>query len=206
LLIPLTALSDQASTPNPALKKSNKSLLIIGDSLSAAYELLESEGWVSLLANQWKEGEHGIDVINAAISGYTTTGGLERLPRLLEQNQPTHVLIELGGNDGLQGLSIKTMKQNLSQMIRLSQEAGAQVFLQDMEIPTNYGARYTRMFGQAFDDLAEEYQVPLIPFFLSEIALNKDLMMSDGIHPNKQAQPLIADIMFKQLTPLILED
>ena len=204
LLIPFAALPDQAEPADSRIVSDTKRLLVVGDSLSAAYQLLESEGWVSLLANQWQEQELKIEVTNAAISGYTTKGGLERLPRLLAQNQPTHVFLELGGNDGLQGQNIKTMKRNLAKMIELSQRAGAKVILQDMEIPTNYGARYTRMFGDTFEDLAKEYSIPLIPFFLEQIALDKSLMMPDGIHPTKEAQSLIADIMHQQLTPLLV--
>lgn len=188
------------------LKNSNKVLLILGDSLSAAFGLLESEGWVSLLHKQWQQEQRGIKVINAAISGDTTDGGLARLPRLLAQHQPSHVLIELGGNDGLRGQSIKNMQQNLKQMIALAQQASAKVILQDMEIPTNYGGRYTRMFGETYDELSAEYEVPLIPFFLNDIALNKSLMQRDGIHPNKAAQPKIANFMHQQLTPLLMEE
>ena len=199
-------MSDQASAAESGLQNRNKSLLVVGDSLSAAYGLLQSEGWVSLLEKQWQDDAYRIDVINAAISGDTTDGGLARLPRLIEQHSPTHVLIELGGNDGLRGQNIAKMKSNLEQMIVLSKASGATVFLQDMEIPTNYGARYTRMFGDVYETLADKHDVVLIPFLLADVALNDALMQRDGIHPNKQAQPIIAQFMFDQLTPHMLAD
>jgi acyl-CoA thioesterase-1 len=205
-LIPAVAQSDQAVNTEIPLPKSNKSLLVLGDSLSAAYGLLQSEGWVSLLEKQWQDGNYGIDVINAAISGDTTDGGLARLPRLLEQHQPTHVLIELGGNDGLRGGNINKMRENLNKMIALAKNTGAEVLLQDIEIPTNYGRRYTKMFSDSYELLAEENDVVYVPFFLNDIALDKTLMQQDGIHPNKTAQPLIASFMYTQLTPHIVAD
>lgn len=179
-------------------------LLVLGDSLSAGYGLKQQEGWVSLLQNIWNDEQHQIDVINAAISGETTDGGLARLPRLLEQHQPTHVLIELGGNDGLQGHPVTKTKSNLNEMVQLAKASGATVFIQDMEIPTNYGRRYTQMFANAFDAVAEENDINLIPFFLQQVALDKSLMQNDGIHPNAEAQPMIAQFMAQQLAPLIL--
>ena len=205
-LIPGVAQSDQALKAEIPLPKSNKSLLVLGDSLSAAYGLLQSEGWVSLLEKQWQESDYGIEVINAAISGDTTDGGLARLPRLLSQHKPTHVLIELGGNDGLRGGNINKMRANLNQMIALSKDAGATVLLQDIEIPTNYGRRYTKMFSDSYELLAEQNSVIYVPFFLNDIALDKNLMQQDGIHPNKDAQPLIASFMYTQLTPHIMAE
>ncbi|WP_242698721.1 arylesterase [Alteromonas sp. 5E99-2] len=175
-------------------------LLIVGDSLSAAYGLLSSEGWVTLLENKYKQSGFEIDVVNAAISGDTTQGSLSRLPRLLEKHQPTHVFLELGGNDGLRGQNIQDMRKNLAKMITLIQQAGAQVFLQDMEIPSNYGSRYTQLFGDSYDILAKDNDLILFPFFLADIALDKSLMQNDGIHPNKAAQPIIADLMYKRLS------
>lgn len=178
--------------------------MIVGDSLSAAYGLQQQQGWVSLLQNTWRSDKVPIDVINAAISGETTDGALARLPRLLEQHNPSHVLIELGGNDGLQGHPVGKMKANLSKMITMAEDAGATVLLQDMQIPTNYGKRYTQMFTDAFEDVAEQHNVPLLPFFLEEIALKAELMQRDGIHPNAEAQPQIAELMNERLRPLII--
>ena len=185
---------------------SDTRLLILGDSLSAGYGLLQAQSWVSLLQNIWQDEQRGIDVINAAISGETTDGGLARLPRLLEQHQPTHVLIELGGNDGLQGHNVSKLHHNLTQMVQLVKDYGAQVYLQDMEIPTNYGRRYNEMFSNTFEQVADAEAIPLIPFFLRDIALNESLMQRDGIHPNADGQPLIADFMYQQLSPFIFSE
>ena len=195
-LLPILLVSDQLWA------KSTK-LLILGDSLSAGYGLTQAQSWVSLLQNAWRKSD--ISVINAAISGETTDGALARLPRLLNQHSPTHVYVELGGNDGLQGHSISKMRTNLSKIIELSQQANTTVILQEMQIPTNYGRRYTELFTQAYQTLADEYDVVLIPFFLADIALNNDLMQADGIHPNAKAQPMIAQSMQQHLKALLLE-
>tara|TARA_B100001750_G_scaffold108453_1_gene85718 strand:- start:4712 stop:5410 length:699 start_codon:yes stop_codon:yes gene_type:complete len=201
LLIPFQALSDQAEQSDTS---ENAVLLILGDSLSAAYGLQQHEGWVSLLQNMWQDDNIPIDIVNAAVSGETTDGGLARFPRLLEQHNPTHVLIELGGNDGLQGHNIGKIRDNLDSLVSVAKESNAVVFLQEMQIPSNYGKRYTQMFTQNFNKVAEAQNVQKIPFFLEEIALNKDLMQNDGIHPNAEAQPLIANFMDRHLRSLIL--
>jgi acyl-CoA thioesterase-1 len=178
-------------------------LLVLGDSLSAAYRLPAQQGWVYLLAQQWQQREQPIEVVNAAISGDTTDGGLARLPRLLDLHAPTHLYIELGGNNALQGHNPSKIKQNLINMIELAKAKEVEVIIQEMQIPTNYGARYTKAFNQIFHDLAKEFSLPLIPFFLQDIALNKELMMNDGIHPTKEAQPLIVDYMSPKLLQAI---
>lgn len=202
LLIPVQALSDQAAEE---LKSDNAVLLILGDSLSAAYGLQQREGWVSLLQKMWLNDNIPIDIVNAAVSGETTDGGLARFPRLIEQHSPTHVLIELGGNDGLQGHNIKKIKDNLDSLVTTAKAADITVFLQEMQIPSNYGRRYTEMFTRNFSEVAEAHNVQKIPFFLSEIALKDELMQSDGIHPNAMAQPQIAEIMDRHLRDLILK-
>ncbi len=194
MLIPFLLISDQ-------LWAKEVKLMILGDSLSAAYGLKQEQGWVSLLQNAW-DGEN-ITIINAAVSGETTDGGLARLPRLLKQHQPTHMLIELGGNDGLRGYPINKMKANLKQMVEAAQSENVDVIIQQMQIPTNFGRRYTELFTNTFTDIAEEYQIPVIPFLLEEIALNDDLMQQDQIHPNAKAQPMITAFMDKQLRPLL---
>ena len=199
LLIPTFAQSDQHDSDE---KEPNAKLLILGDSLSAAYGLRQEEGWVRLLQNTWRDENIPIDIVNAAVSGETTDGGLARLPRLLTHHQPSHVLIELGGNDGLQGHNVKKIRSNLVALVKIAQAADAKVFLQDMQIPTNYGKRYTNMFGESFDRVGEELNVPVIPFFLQNIALDTSLMQRDGIHPNAEAQALIAEFMHRQLMPL----
>lgn len=194
ILIPLLLISKQI------LAKETK-LLILGDSLSAAYGLKQEQGWVSLLQDAWQN--KPIVIINAAISGETTDGALARLPRLLASHQPTHVFVELGGNDGLQGHPVIKMRKNLQKIIELSQQSGSQVILQQMQIPTNYGKRYTQMFTGSYSKLATENNIQLLPFFLENIALNESLMQRDGIHPNADAQVIIAKDMQQTLEPLI---
>jgi len=203
VFLPLILFADQSIAEESSSAGQAKTLLIVGDSLSAGYGLQQHEGWVSLLQNLWADEVHRIDVINAAISGETSDGGLARLPRLLKQHSPTHVFIELGGNDGLQGHPVNKLKNNLDEMVKLAQQSGATVILQDMEIPPNYGQRYTKMFANTFDEVAKQNDIPLVPFFLESIALNKDLMQKDGIHPNKEAQTMIAEYMDTKLSPLI---
>lgn len=202
LFIPLVFFSDHLLADQEANQKQVK-VLILGDSLSAAYGLRQEQGWVSLLQNAWQG--QGINVVNAAISGETTDGGLARLPRLLEQHKPTHLYIELGGNDGLQGHPVKKMKNNIQGMIDLAKQDEIQVVLQQMQIPTNYGRRYNQMFTGMFDTLSVENEIPLIPFFLQEIALDKSLMQRDGIHPTLEAQPMIVEFMVENLRPLLLK-
>lgn len=196
LLFSANVHSDQDRT---ALQTENRyTILVLGDSLSAAYNLRSEQGWVYLLNRKWDESKIPATLINAAISGDTTDGGLARLPRLLSLHNPSHLYIELGGNNGLQGHNPKKIQQNIEQMIKLAKNKSVHVILQEMQIPTNYGARYTRAFNQIFHDLSVQFDIPLIPFFLQEIALKPELMMNDGIHPTSEAQPLIADFMSQQ--------
>jgi acyl-CoA thioesterase-1 len=195
LLIPKWALSDHSQSQQIKL-------LILGDSLSAAYGMKQEQGWVSLLQNAWQSSN--ITVINAAMSGDTTDGGLQRLPQLLTDHQPTHLLIELGGNDGLQGHSVKKIRDNLSTMIMLAKAQNVKVLLQEIMIPTNYGKRYTTLFRQNYAELANQHQLPLIPCFAADLGLDPEMMMPDGIHPNQKAQPIIAKRMQQHLTPLLL--
>lgn len=194
ILIPLSLISDQ-------LQAKETKLLILGDSLSAAYGLKQEQGWVSLLQNAWQSDD--VIIVNAAISGETTDGALARLPRLLEQHSPTHIFVELGGNDGLQGHPVSKMRDNLEKIILFSQKSEVIVILQQMQIPTNYGKRYTRMFTNTYTDLAIKYELELLPFFLQNIALDKSLMQRDGIHPNAEAQLIIAKDMQKILGDII---
>lgn len=204
LLFPFIAHSDQAIQANSDSENvSEYKLLVLGDSLSAAYGLTAAQGWVSLLQEYWDEKEQSIEVVNAAISGDTTDGGLARLPRLLTLHQPTHLYIELGGNNGLQGHNPTKIKQNLAQMIELAQQNDIEVILQEIQIPTNYGRRYTELFIQNYHQLAEQYDVPLIPFFLQDIALDASLMQNDGIHPTAEAQLMIVEFLAPKLARLI---
>ena len=175
-------------------------LLVMGDSLSAAYGIERDEGWVNLLAERLKD---DAQVINASISGETTSGGLQRFSDILGQRQPDIVLLELGGNDGLRGLPPNQMQENLASMIEQSQEAGAEVLLLGIDIPPNYGQAYRDAFTGVFHSLAEEYDVSLVPFLLEDIALNDELMQSDGIHPTADAQPIILENVWPELESLL---
>jgi acyl-CoA thioesterase-1 len=203
VLIPFQALSDQES---PSQGADEATLLIVGDSLSAAYGLQQEQGWVSLLQKRWQDDNIPIDIVNAAVSGETTDGGLARLPRLIEQHKPTHIFIELGGNDGLQGHNIAKIRNNLDSLVQVAQQSDATVFLQQMQIPSNYGKRYTTMFMESFDTIADKYSIQLIPFFLETIALDESMMQNDGIHPNAEAQPKIATLMDSNLRSLIIAE
>lgn len=175
-------------------------LLVMGDSLSAAYGMEHEQGWVTLLAERL-EGE--AQVINASISGETTSGGAQRLTDILGQRAPNIVLLELGGNDGLRGLAPTQMRDNLANMIEQSQQSGAQVLLLGIDIPPNYGQAYRDAFTGVYRSLAEEYDVPLVPFLLEDVALNDQLMQSDGIHPTAEAQPIILENVWPELEPLL---
>ncbi|YCA16603.1 arylesterase [Kushneria sp. AK178] len=181
-------------------------LMVLGDSLSAARGIDRDEGWVNLMRQRLDAeapGEH--TVINASISGDTTAGGLERLPEALETHHPDIVLLELGGNDGLQGLPPERMQDNLAQMIEKSQASGARVALLGIMIPPNYGQAYTKAFADVFPALADEYEVPLVPFILDGVALNEALMQDDRIHPNAQGQPIILDNIWPTVTAMLDE-
>lgn len=177
-------------------------LLVVGDSLSAAYGIDKEDGWVSLLAERLGD---QASVINASISGETTSGGAERLPDLLRQHEPEIVLLELGGNDGLRGLPPGQMRSNLADMIERSQSFGAEVLLLGIDIPPNYGQAYRDAFQTVYSELSDEYDVPLVPFLLQDIATQDALMQEDGIHPTAKAQPTIIDNVWPTLEPL-LED
>ncbi|MBZ9611712.1 arylesterase [Rheinheimera maricola] len=166
-------------------------LLILGDSLSAAYGMQQHQGWPYLLQQQQTEWQ----LINASISGETTAGGLARLPALIQQHQPDAILIELGGNDGLRGFNTEMVKSNLADIIKLIQQHNAVPVLMQIRIPPNYGPRYSKQFTEIYPQLAEQYQVPLWPFFMDSIAVNAELMLPDGIHPNSKAQPMISDFV-----------
>lgn len=178
-------------------------ILVIGDSLSAEYGLERNTGWVSLLEPRIRSRFPSFQIKNVSISGDTTSGGLTRLPTALEQHQPAVILIELGANDALRGLSLQATKENLARMITLSKENGAEVILIGMQIPPNYGTRYSRQFSELFPVLAQEHRSNLVPFLLEGMALQKDLFQADGIHPNETAQALIADNVWPVLKNLL---
>ena len=177
-------------------------LLVLGDSLSAGYGVNQGSGWVALLRNYLGE-EHSI--INGSISGDTTGGGLYRLPQLLEKFTPDYVLLELGGNDGLRGQPVNLMKGNLRTMIELCRQAGAQPILFGMRLPPNYGRRYSDAFAAVYPELAEEANVPLIPFQLEELAITDGMIQEDGLHPTALAQPIIKELIKDYIAPLMAQ-
>ncbi len=173
-------------------------ILILGDSLSASYGMEQDKGWVHLLQNQYPE----LTITNGSVSGETSAGGARRLPALLESTQPKLVFIELGGNDGLRGFPPKQLKVNLTKMIEISEQAGAQVLLSEVMVPPNYGPRYAKMFTDVYQELAKEHPITLMPFFMKEIAIHPHLMQADGIHPNEAAQQQIVDFVAPWLLKL----
>ncbi len=180
-----------------------RTVLVVGDSLSAGYGIDQNDGWVALLRDRLKKESSGYDVVNASISGDTTAGGVNRLDAALAKHSPAIVLLELGANDGLRGLPIKQMRANLQRMIEKSRAANAQVVLIGMRIPTNYGIGYTQKFAQAYEDLAKQFKLPLVPFLLDGVALNMKLMQDDGLHPRAEAQPRLLDNVWPFIKPLL---
>lgn len=178
-------------------------ILVLGDSLSAAYGIDEEDGWVNLLHERLEREGYPHTVVNASVSGETSEGGLKRLPRLLSEHNPDWVILELGGNDGLRGYPVSDLADNLASMIRLSREQGAEVVLLGMQIPPNYGPRYTDQFTAVYPQLAQEEDVPLVAFMLDGIATKDELMQRDGIHPNAEAQPKILDNVWPTLQEVL---
>ncbi|MFQ2061900.1 arylesterase [Aeromonas veronii] len=180
-----------------------QTLLVLGDSLSAGYQMQVEQSWPALLNQKWQEegGKHTL--LNASISGETTQGALARLPALLKEHKPDWLLIELGGNDGLRGFAPTITRQNLASMIALAKEQQTSVVLTQIQLPRNYGARYLRQFEQIFPELAQANDLPLLPFFMDDIALRPELMMNDGIHPTPAAQPQIRDKVARFMEPLL---
>ncbi|MBZ9666900.1 arylesterase [Pseudomonas sp. LMG 31766] len=178
-------------------------LLVVGDSISAAFGLDSRQGWVALLEKRLDEEGFEHAVVNASISGDTSAGGAARLSALLAEHKPELVIIELGGNDGLRGQPPAQLQQNLASMIDKSQSAGADVLLLGMRLPPNYGARYTTSFAQVFADLAEQKKVPLVPFFLEGVGGVPGMMQADGIHPTESAQAVLLDNVWPTLKPLL---
>ena len=177
--------------------------LVVGDSISAAFGLETSQGWVQLLQQRLNDGEHDYRVVNASISGDTSAGGLARLPALLSEHEPDIVIIELGGNDGLRGQPPAQLKRNLAAMAEQAQQAGAKVLLLGMRMPPNLGQRYTSAFADAFDSLAAEKALPYVPFLLEGIGGVQGMMQADRVHPTAQAQELMLDNVWPVLEPLL---
>ena len=181
----------------------SKTLLILGDSISAGYGIKEADNWVTLLQKNYAARDLDIKIINSSISGDTTIGGLGRIKRDLSLFSPSHILIELGGNDALRGYPIDSIKKNLSTTIELIKKNGSLPILMQIRIPPNYGKRYVEAFEKIYQELSFEQDIPLVEFMLQNIALNKNLMQLDGIHPNQNAQSLIASEVQKSLAKII---
>jgi acyl-CoA thioesterase-1 len=178
-------------------------ILVLGDSLSAEYGLPRDTGWVRLLADRLAKEGAQYSVANASISGETTSGGRSRLPQLLRQHSPGIVVIQLGGNDGLRGLSLAAMRDNLKAMVEASRGAGARVLLVGMRIPPNYGRDYADRFAAVYAQLARDEKVPLVPFLLDGFAEDLDYFQADRIHPAERAQPRMLQTVWPQLAPLL---
>jgi acyl-CoA thioesterase-1 len=187
----------------PVFARANDTLLIVGDSLSAAYGISVEDGWVAALEHELEGTRFTIDIVNASVSGDTTANGLSKMQALLDEYKPAFVIIELGGNDGLRGLSIKKMSENLTRMTQMATKAGAEVIIVGMQIPSNYGGAYTRMFRDAFAQVAETENAHLVPFLLEGLESGLEWFQSDGVHPNAKAQPIMMSNVWQVLEPLL---
>jgi acyl-CoA thioesterase I len=182
---------------------SNPVILIVGDSLSAGYGIDVKQGWVTLLEQRLGAQGYGYRVINASVSGETSGGARGRLTKLLELHRPAIMVLEIGANDGLRGLPVKQTRENLAAMTDQAQSMGARVVIAGMQMPPNYGARYTEEFAATFHDVAKERKAQLIPFFLDGIALDMKLVQADGLHPTAAAQPRLLDNVWPILKPML---
>ena len=180
-----------------------RSILILGDSISAGYGIPEEKHWTKKLQNSFNSQARDISIINASISGDTTQGGLSRISRLIDEHAPEFLLIELGGNDALRGYPVDKIKSNLVKISQIAIKKKTIVAIMQIRIPPNYGPKYTKAFESIFSEISEEQGLYLIPFILKEIALDADLMLPDGIHPNEKAQELIANLVYVSLYPIL---
>lgn len=181
----------------------SKTVLVLGDSLSAEYGITRGAGWVTLLEKRLREERIDATIINASVSGETTSGGKARLPNLILQHKPSVVVIELGGNDGLRGLPVSATQSNLRSMIEEALKANAKVLLVGMQIPPNYGRDYTEKFFSIYGKLSREAKIPLVPFLLQGVADQPQLFQADRIHPVAEAQPIMLNNIWPHLKPLI---
>jgi acyl-CoA thioesterase I len=182
---------------------SDRTILVMGDSLSAAYGIRPEQGWVALLTQRLQTQGYGYEVVNASVSGETSNGGLQRLPRAIQIHHPGIVILELGANDGLRGLPVGVTKDNLAKMVQLCRAAGARVLLLGIRIPPNYGPRYANEFAGSYAEIAKQFQLPLIPFLLDKVALDPALMQEDGLHPNARGEPQVLETVWQGLEPLV---
>ena len=197
LLVLALCLAPSAGAAEPRV------ILVMGDSLSAAYGIDPAQGWVSLLQQRLKAQGYDYTVVNASVSGETTSGGLTRLPDALKRHPPAVVVLELGANDGLRGQPLQVMHDDLAQMIAASRGAGAKVLLVGMLLPPNYGGSYTKAFAATFQDLAKQYHLPLVPFLLAGVAEHREIMQDDGLHPQARGEPKVLDNVWPYLKPLL---
>ncbi|MFL0810911.1 MAG: arylesterase [Agarilytica sp.] len=202
LLLPTDSYSlDVSRLEAPAEKK----ILVLGDSLSAAYKLASEEGWVHLMQQRLNTENIAAKVVNASVSGATTAAGLQLLPAALEEHQPDYVILELGANDGLQGKPVPYIRKNLERLILQSQRANAQVILVGIQLPPNFGQRYTVPFFAIYAELAKAHDLALVHFLLDGVAGKPELMMSDGLHPNALAQPKVLENVWGAVIKLLSE-
>jgi len=180
-----------------------KSIVVVGDSISAAYGIDVRQGWVTLVQDKLQKQYKDYTVHNESITGDTSAGGLARIDSILDRRKPGIVILELGANDGLRGLSPAILKNNLTEIVKRAQHSGAKVLLLSMRIPPNYGKRYTEMFYNVYPQLSKELKIPYVPFILEDVALAKELMQQDGLHPNAKAQTVIVDKIWPYLVKLI---
>ena len=201
VFITVFTLVAMATTAIGATKDDKSVILVYGDSLSAAYRMPQQQGWVSLLQQRLQTQGYPYHVVNASVSGETTSGGLSRLQITLRQHKPDIVLLELGANDGLRGLPLAQMRNNLEAMIKAIQATGADVILLGIMIPPNYGPKYTQEFSQSFTELAKRFDLPRVNFLLEGVAGKPELTLDDGLHPSAIAQPRILENVWKTLNP-----
>ena len=187
----------------PGLAHAGATLLVYGDSLSAAYGIGQKQGWVTLLEERLRRKHFDYTVANASISGETSSGGASRIAATLAQHRPRIVILALGANDGLRGLPVTQMRDNLAAIVRAAQKAGSRVLLVGMKMPPNYGPQYTRELEQAYATLARRYKTAFVPFLLDGIAGKRDNFLDDNLHPTAQVQPFILENVWKGLEPLL---
>lgn len=198
LLALLLSAASMAESPVP-----KRTVLVVGDSLSAAYNLSKEQGWVHLMGEKLAVEHPGWTVVNASISGETTAGGAARIEADLKAHEPSVVIIELGANDGLRGLDLAQTRANLERMIVASRDAGARVLLVGMRLPPNYGPQYTQTFERNYTELAKAHGTALLPFLLEPIAMDRDAFQADNLHPVAEAQPKLRDHVWPALAPLL---
>ena len=187
----------------PAASAADRSILVLGDSVSAAFGIPAARGWVALLAQRLKQERLDYSVVNASISGETTAGGLARLAPALQKSKPAVVIVELGGNDGLRGMPVAQMKQNLAAIAAQSKRSGARVLIVGVQVPPNYGAKYAGDFEAAFGEVAKAQHAALVPFLFEGFGDKREMFQPDGIHPTAAAQPMMLETIWQRLRPLL---